>query len=118
MIDIKQINLLNRWQYLNSKKGIIGFASFRFLTDKKDIGQLNFNPNDHKFSESIWGGEIDTEKFDFSIKTGYVNPKIPYRSFGFQSSINYHSQSHLDKIFLKIMLSLTIIMSIQYQLLY
>ena len=88
----KQINLLNRWQYLNSKKGIIGFASFRFLTDKKDIGQLNFNPNNHKFSESIWGGEIDTEKFDFSIKTGYVNPKIPYRSFGFQSSINYHSQ--------------------------
>ena len=38
-----QINILNRWQYINLQKGIISFLNVRFLKDDKQSGQLSFD---------------------------------------------------------------------------
>ncbi len=87
-----QINMLNRWQYINPEKGVVGFLSLRYLRDSKQIGQLDYAPAQHKFGTQFWGGEIQTDKWDFTLKTGYVNPDIPYRSLGFQTAISRHNQ--------------------------
>lgn len=88
----KQFNILNRWQYIDAEKGWVGFASLRYLTDEKQVGQLGFNPNKHQFGSSFWGGELKTDKWDITLKTGYVFPEIPYQSFGFQSAVSRHNQ--------------------------
>jgi outer membrane receptor for ferrienterochelin and colicins len=88
----KQINLLNRWQYTNAQKGWVGFLNFRYMNDEKQTGQVDFNPKRDKFTINYWGSEINTERFDFSSKIGYVWPEIPYQSIGFQNAFNSHSQ--------------------------
>ena len=88
-----QINVMNRWQYTNLEKGLISFLNFRFLDDKKQSGQINYDPNVHKFGNAVWGSEVDTRRFDFSGKFGYVNPKIPYQSLGLQLSYSGHDQN-------------------------
>ena len=88
----KQINLMNKWQYTNLQKGLIGFLNFRFLKDQKQTGQVEYNPSVHKFGSDIWGSEVDTKRFDFSGKFGYVNPEIPYQSLGIQLAYSLHDQ--------------------------
>ncbi len=87
-----QINVMNRWQYTNLEKGLISFLNFRFLDDKKQSGQINYDPNVHKFGNAVWGSEVDTRRFDFSGKFGYVNPEIPYHSLGLQLAFSNHKQ--------------------------
>jgi outer membrane receptor for ferrienterochelin and colicins len=87
-----QINVMNRWQYTNLEKGLISFLNFRFLDDKKQSGQINYDPNVHKFGNAVWGNEVDTRRFDFSGKFGYVNPEIPYQSLGLQLAFSNHKQ--------------------------
>jgi outer membrane receptor for ferrienterochelin and colicins len=87
----KQINLLNRWQYTDTEKGFVSFISFRWMKDDKQVGSKNYKPNNsNKFS--FWGSEIKTNRFDTSIKIGYVFPKKPYQSIGFQTAYNNHDQ--------------------------
>ncbi|PCJ98788.1 MAG: TonB-dependent receptor [Flavobacteriaceae bacterium] len=87
-----QINIMNRWQYQNPETGWVSFINVRFLNDEKQVGETNFNPDRDKFTTNSWGGEIDTRRFDSSVKLGYVFPEIPYQSFGFQSSYSIHKQ--------------------------
>lgn len=87
-----QVNLLNRWQYINQEKGIIGFLSARVMMDEKQTGELDFNPLTDKLSTNKWGSELNTKKFDVSSKIGYVFPDMPYQSIGWQNSFNYHEQ--------------------------
>jgi len=89
----KQLNLLNRWQYTDAEKGWVGFGSLRWMTDDKQIGALGFNPAEDRNSYTVWGSEIDTQRLDASLKTGYVFPEIPYQSFGFQSAYSNHNQA-------------------------
>src|SRR5690606_22590663 len=58
----------------------------------KQTGQINFNPDTDKLTTNAWGSEIATERFDVSIKTGYVNPEIPWQSIGFQTAFSRHNQ--------------------------
>ncbi len=88
----KQLNIMNRWQYQNLEKGWVSFINFRYLTDAKDAGELGFNPKVDKFTTNAWGSEINTNRFDFSTKIGYVFPEIPYQSFGFQVAYSNHNQ--------------------------
>lgn len=88
----KQINLMNRWQYVDSEKGYISFINFRYLNDEKQTGQVDFNPDTDKFTTNAWGGEIKTERFDASAKIGYVNPDIPYENIGAQFAYSNHRQ--------------------------
>ncbi len=88
----QQINLMNRWQYINNEKGLVSFINFRFLNDEKQTGQVDFDPNRDKLTTNYWGSEIDTRRFDASAKFGYVNPEIPYQTMGFQAAYSNHVQ--------------------------
>ncbi len=87
-----QINIMNRWQYTNPEKGFVSFINFRYLNDSKKTGQLDFDPDTDKLTTNAWGSEIDTERFDVSLKTGYVNPEIPWQSIGVQAAFSRHNQ--------------------------
>ena len=88
----KQVNILNRWQYTNAEKGWVSFVNFRYMNDKKQTGELNFDPNRDKLTTNYWGSEINTERIDISTKIGYVFPDIPFQSIGFQNAFNSHNQ--------------------------
>jgi outer membrane receptor for ferrienterochelin and colicins len=88
----KQINLLNRWQYTDATKGWVSFINFRYMNDKKQTGQIDFDPKKDNTTPNFWGSEINTERFDISTKLGYVFPDMPYQSFGFQNAYNSHNQ--------------------------
>ncbi|WP_431125553.1 TonB-dependent receptor [Flagellimonas flava] len=87
-----QINIMNRWQYQNPETGWVSFLNLRYLNDEKQIGQEDFNPDTDRFTTNAWGSEIDTKRFDGSMKLGYVFPNLPYQSFGFQASYSNHQQ--------------------------
>ena len=88
----KQVNLLNRWQYTDVEKGWVSFLSLRYLDDQKQTGAENFNPDTDRGLTNRWGSEIDTQRFDASLKLGYVFPLLTYQSFGFQAAYNSHDQ--------------------------
>ncbi|SMG30040.1 TonB-dependent receptor [Arenibacter troitsensis] len=87
-----QINVLNRWQYQNPSTGWVSFINLRFLNDDKQLGQTNFVPSTDKFTTNSWGSEINTRRFDTSLKLGYVFPELPFQSLGFQTAYNIHKQ--------------------------
>ena len=89
----KQLNIMNRWQYSNLQKGLISFLNVRYLTDEKQSGQLDFDPQTDRLSNTVWGSEIATKRFEVSSKFGYVNPEIPYQSLGLQMSYSDHDQT-------------------------
>lgn len=88
----QQINLMNRWQYTNPEKGFVSFINFRYLNDSKQTGQMSFNPDTDKFTTNAWGSEILTQRFDVSVKTGFVNTEIPWQSLGVQAAFSRHNQ--------------------------
>lgn len=88
----KQINVLNRWQYTDAEKGWVSFLSLRYLDDHKQTGVVDFDPTTDKGLTTRWGSEIDSHRFDASLKLGYVFPLLTYQSFGFQAAYNSHDQ--------------------------
>ena len=60
----------------------------RILNDNKISGQIDFDPNNHKFSNLYWGSEINTKRYEIASKLGYVNPLLPYQSLGVQLSFS------------------------------
>ena len=87
-----QINVMKRWQYQDAEKGWVSFLNVRFLNDEKQVGQIDFNPNTDRFTTNAWGSEINTRRFDTSLKLGYVFPELPFQSFGFQTAYSLHKQ--------------------------
>ena len=87
-----QLNVMNRWQFTDAEKGLVSFINVRFLNDEKQTGELNFNPINDRGTKNVWGSEIDTKRFDTSLKVGYVFPEIPYQSIGFQMAYSNHQQ--------------------------
>ncbi len=87
-----QINLMNRWQYIDTQSGFVSFVNLKFLNDEKQMGELNFNPNTDKLTMNAWGSEIDTRRYELSGKFGYVNPEIPWQSLGVQTAFSSHKQ--------------------------
>ncbi|KIC00871.1 TonB-dependent receptor [Flavobacterium sp. JRM] len=88
----KQINILNRYQYTNAEKGWVGFVNLRYMNDKKQTGELDFDKDRDKGITNYWGSEINTERIDVSTKIGYVFPDMPFQSIGFQNAFNSHNQ--------------------------
>lgn len=87
-----QINIMNRWQYIDNEKGVVSFFNFKFLNDEKQTGEVNFNPKTDRGTTNAWGSEIDTRRYEFSTKFGYVNPEIPWQSIGVQAAFSHHKQ--------------------------
>lgn len=88
----EQINVMNRWQYTNAEKGWVSFINFRYLNDSKQVGEINFNPEVDKGSNTVWGSEIKTKRFDTSLKIGYVFPDMPFQNMGIQAAYSSHKQ--------------------------
>jgi outer membrane receptor for ferrienterochelin and colicins len=94
-----QINVMSRWQYTDAQNGWVSFITARFLNDEKQTGELNFNPETDRVSlnstiksNEVWGSEIDTKRFETSLKLGYVFPELPFQSFGLQIAYSNHQQ--------------------------
>ncbi|CAL2102682.1 TonB-dependent receptor [Tenacibaculum sp. 190130A14a] len=87
-----QVNVLNRWQYTDAEKGWVSFFNVHFVNDNKQAGQLGFDPGIHKGSNTIWGSEIKTNRFESSVKVGYVFPDLPFQNAGFQAAYSNHKQ--------------------------
>ncbi|PQJ69364.1 TonB-dependent receptor [Polaribacter butkevichii] len=87
-----QINVMNRWQYIDVEKGWVSFINVRFLNDEKQTGELNFNPTLDKGTVNAWGSEIDTKRFETSAKLGYVFPELPFQSVSLQFAYSNHQQ--------------------------
>ena len=88
----KQINLVNRWQYANPESGWVSFINFKYMNDEKQTGEINFDKKRDKGTTNFWGSEINTERFDFASKIGYVFKDMPYQSIGFQNAFSNHNQ--------------------------
>lgn len=88
----KQINVANRWQYTNAETGWVSFFNFRFMKDEKQTGELDFDKDKHKLTTTFWGSEINSERFDFTSKVGYVWKEMPFQSIGFQNAFTNHNQ--------------------------
>jgi outer membrane receptor for ferrienterochelin and colicins len=94
-----QINVMSRWQYTDAQNGWVSFITARFLNDEKQTGAVNFNPETDRIfpnstikSNEVWGSEIDTKRFETSLKLGYVFPELPFQSFGLQIAYSNHQQ--------------------------
>ncbi|MFT7667263.1 MAG: outer membrane receptor for ferrienterochelin and colicins [Patiriisocius sp.] len=90
---VKQLNVMNRWQYANPKTGFVSFISLNYLKDDKQVGQTGFVPDTDRGTTNSWGGEIDTERAGVTAKLGYVYPSMPYQSLGLQVAVNRHKQN-------------------------
>lgn len=88
----KQLNIANRWQYYNPETGWVSFLNVRYMNDKKQTGQLDFDPDRDRLTTNYWGSEINTERLDFTSKIGYVFKDMPYQSIGFQNAFTTHNQ--------------------------
>ena len=88
----KQINMVNRWQYFNPETGWVSFINFKYMKDEKQTGQLEFDKNRDKLTTNYWGSEINTNRFDFTSKVGYVFKDMPFQSIGFQNAYSNHNQ--------------------------
>ena len=88
----KQVNMVNRWQYSNPETGWVSFINFKYMKDEKQTGQLEFDKNRDKLTANYWGSEINTNRFDFTSKLGYVFKGMPYQSIGLQNAYSNHNQ--------------------------
>lgn len=87
-----QINVMSRWQYSNPDTGWVSFINFKSMKDEKQTGQLVFNPKTDRLTTTAWGSEINTTRFEFSSKVGYVFKELPFQSIGFQNAFTNHDQ--------------------------
>ena len=85
----QQINILNRFQYTNAIKGLVGFFDINYVGDERIYGEIDY------FDPAIipgppindsWGGSADSNIIRSTLKFGYVDPDITYRSLGLQLS--------------------------------
>lgn len=85
-----QINFINRWVY-NSGKGVLGQFGVKVLTDDKQGGQTDFDPDEDKFTSNRYGFEINTKRYEAWGKLGYQFKNKPYQSAGLQLSAVQHN---------------------------
>ncbi|WP_066223647.1 TonB-dependent receptor [Formosa haliotis] len=88
----KQINFMNRWQYVDPLKGWVSFFNAQYLFDEKQTGEKSFNPDIDKFTNNAWGSEVKSSRLDLFAKLGYVFPDLPYQSVGYQMAFSHHNQ--------------------------
>jgi outer membrane receptor for ferrienterochelin and colicin len=78
-----ELSLVNRYKYDNSK-GVLGQFGFKILNDNKLGGQVNFDETKDKFTQNFYGLSINTQRYEFFGKMGYVFPQQKYKSIGLQ----------------------------------
>lgn len=82
---VKQINLLNRWDYRGNKNYHLAFIA-RGLVENRVAGQVSTISNPYI-------ADIQNKLFEFISKTGFIQPNISGKSVGLQTSFKKHSQT-------------------------
>jgi outer membrane cobalamin receptor len=77
----RQLNLINRWKYQDNNGWIIQFA-IKALTDHRQAGQAQFNPDTDKGTTRAYGVGIDLQQLSATAKLGYLFPQQKYKSIG------------------------------------
>lgn len=89
-----QINAINRWKYIDNK-GFIFQAAIKALKDKRQAGQMDFNPATDKFTMNAYGVGLTAEQYEAQTKIGYVFPQQKYKSIGvMMSGVHYKSDAY------------------------
>ena len=83
---------MNRWKYIGSK-GVRMQAGVKWIGMDDWGGQKDFEPLQHKFTDSYYGFGINTKRVEGFGKIGYVFPKNKFSSIGLQFSGVNHEQS-------------------------
>ncbi len=90
----RQFNVINRWEYSDGE-GLHSQFAIKALTDKRQSGQMSFNPATDKFTTRAYGVGIDVEQYAFMGKLGYVFPTNEYKSVGLiLSGTRYDNDSY------------------------
>ncbi len=90
----RQFNVINRWKYMDNN-GWIGQFAIKALNDKRQAGQVAFDPAADKLTTNQYGVGIDVEQYAFTGKLGYVFPQHKYKSLGLIFSGNiYNNDSY------------------------
>ena len=87
-----ELSLINRYKFDNSK-GVLGQFGVKVLSDEKLGGQIAFDPNTDKGTEKHYGLSINTKRYEFFGKLGYVFPQQKYKSIGLQVDAVDHQQN-------------------------
>ncbi len=90
-----QFNILNAWHFHDNASGWESTINFKYLNDKKQSGEIDFDENTHQNTTTKYGSTIDTKRFETSIKAGKVYKDTPYKSIGFQAAFSTHDQNSL-----------------------
>jgi outer membrane receptor for ferrienterochelin and colicin len=89
-----ELSLVNRYKYDNNKGVLVQFG-IKVLNDQKLGGQTSFNENTDKFTQNKYGLAINTQRYEFFGKMGYVFPQQKYKSIGLQiSSTSFQQASY------------------------
>lgn len=87
-----QINLINRWKFENLK-GLETQFIIKYLQDKRQAGQTEFNEATDKLSNKKYGLGFNVNQFLITSKIGYVFPKAKYQSIGLILSGNQYNNN-------------------------
>jgi outer membrane receptor for ferrienterochelin and colicin len=91
------ISIVNRYKYDNSK-GVLGQFGFKILNDNKLGGQVDFDETKDKFTQNHYGLSINTQRYEFFGKMGYVFPQQKYKSIGLQvNAVDYQQASYFGQ---------------------
>lgn len=78
---VKQYNIINRWYY--QKNNYVSQLFFRALSENRDGGQVSGN----------YHIGVDTKRYEFFVKNGYVFNKVKGTSIGLIISGSLHDQN-------------------------
>jgi outer membrane receptor protein involved in Fe transport len=84
MPKVKQFNVLNRWEY-KDKNYHIGFTA-RALTEDREGGTVEGALNPYEV-------DVKNDLLEFTSKTGAIQPAVPGKSAGLQTSFRRHNQT-------------------------
>lgn len=87
-----QINLINRWKFEN-KKGFETQFIIKYLKDKRQSGQVEFNESTDKLTSNKYGIGFNVNQLLFTSKIGYVFPNTKYKSIGLILSGNQYNNN-------------------------
>lgn len=83
-----QVNLFNRWSYYSDK--MEGMFGAKFLTEERKGGQLDFYTTNEPASDSVYGTDVKTNRFEAFSKTGFFLKRAE-SSIGWINSYIYHN---------------------------
>ncbi|MEY3398737.1 MAG: hypothetical protein RL220_1331, partial [Bacteroidota bacterium] len=91
--------LRNEW-HLTTKWGLGGQYVLSYLNLDQSSGKFDYDPLDEIRSQ-LWGTHNQTERYEFSGKTGYVFREKDWKSIGTQVSASWHNQltTYGDRLF-------------------